>query len=220
MKQAFVIVDLDGTFVSCNSFHLWIRFIWKKSFSTLPFIATIELNFFLLKLFLLRKCSILDHSNFKKEIQILWSKFFSDYKKKLLLEKFNDELDQFVSKNIHDELLALSNRSNKIILATAAPSEYAKPFSSRYSFFHSCLSTPSANDLTWFDNIRKKKKDCVTQTFSSDIKNSDEIILFTDHSDDLPLIYICETVYLFHPLCEEINDLRRQYTKKKFIQLI
>jgi len=144
----------------------------------------------LVSLLLQRKVfKILGHVNFKSKIDRLHypSKWGEEFCSSVLLK----ERSTIVQKTI------IEMSDTVIIVLTAAPSCYAKHI--RDVFFLSdrvqVISSRVIDKYKYLNNFSVQK---VYELKKLTI-NSDSLVLFTDHLDDIPLAEYCTSVYLCNP---------------------
>ena len=195
-NKKVIVVDLDGTLYSINTFHFFIKYLVRFSIKTFNVI----LLFNLVKAMFLRLFGFINHSKMKYII--------------LKAIKGNNKInyEAFVSSlsNYKNHLKVIEDTTFDIkILATAAPNCYSKIIALNEGF-DVCLATntPEKNYKSDFENVREVKKQAVTtylKTLGS--KHIDTVI--TDHFDDLPLIKIAQHVILVNPNKETKNILKQ-----------
>lgn len=216
MTEKVALVDLDGTYVKGNSFHLWIKFILQVGAETLSVGDAMALRLRLLCLCALRKLKLLDHSRFKYAVQDIWHQKFSPAQIELLLCKFMPVLQKRISPYVKEQLECLKAESAIIILTTAAPGEYACKLVEDSDLFQACIATPPASGLNWYDNIRDAKQKNTLDYLNCNNLADKHLILFTDHLDDLHIMENCQEVHLFPPISHEIASLSTRFDNKIF----
>lgn len=201
MEKKVVVVDLDGTFIGKNTFHMWIKFLIAHSLIKPHIIIHIFLSVFM------RIFNLIPHEKLKYKI----IKITNSCSTNVPLDKFIDKLKTYVNKQILSEL---NNRSeNEVwILSTAAPSIYAEKLANFYNFDY-YIATPMVLDEQWKENIREVKfqnVDLLLKKMNLGCIN----VLYTDHHDDLHLIEISQKVYLVDPSEETKNEIKKIHEKK------
>ncbi|ULC60524.1 haloacid dehalogenase-like hydrolase [Flaviramulus sp. BrNp1-15] len=184
MKKKVLVVDLDGTLYTINTFHYFIKFLIIDCFSNL-------------KIGLLFKLCI-----------ALASRIFTSHSKmkhnvlKLLNNRSDINYECFVksisSKKRHISHLE-ENKFHTKVLATAAPSCYAKVIAQNEGF-DVCIGTsfPSIKFNSSFENKSEVKKSNVLNYLKK--QKTDQIDLFiTDHIDDLPLMKLAKKNIIVQP---------------------
>lgn len=196
MKRKVLVVDLDGTLFKINTFHYFIKYLCFK--------CVLSFNFSLLFQLLLALSSRLFRTHAEMKYQVL-----------RLLQHRNDidYLDFLNTIYIKKrELTILKDETFDIkILATAAPSCYAKIIAEKEQF-DICLGTdfPYSNFNSTFENSKEVKKENVMNYLKG--KNLNKIdILITDHIDDLPLMKLARKTIIIRP-SENLSHQLKQFS--------
>ena len=184
MKKVLV-VDLDGSLYSINTFHFFITYLIRHS------IRRIDVSLFCLLVYVigLRGLKIISHSKMK---YIILNSIKS--KEQIGYKKFVSSISKYKR-----EIEAIKNNFDLKILATAAPSCYASIIAKNEQF-HTCLGTnfPTKSFHDRFENIKEEKKENVMNYLvSQNITKIDTFI--TDHLDDLPLIKLANRNIIVSP---------------------
>lgn len=199
MKKKVLVVDLDGTLYTINTFHYFLKF--------LIFYCIKHFNIVLL----LKIVGILALRLFKK---ITHAKMKYDILRSIS-NRINVDYQNFV------EGIALKKRSIPVmhddrfeikILATAAPSCYANIIAEKENF-HKCLGTdfPKTGFNDAYENIKAVKRNNVVNYLKS--KGIIEIEVFvTDHIDDLPLMKLAKRNLIVNP-----NEIMKSQLKQNLI---
>jgi phosphoserine phosphatase len=194
LKKKILVVDLDGTLYSINTFHYFIKYLIFKCF--------IKFKIVLLFRLILTISSRLFLTHAKMKYQIL----------KLLHNRNDIDYVEFVnsiSKKARDLSIFIDESFDIKILATAAPTNYAKIIAKNHQF-HECLGTEflGAKYNSTFENSKNVKKNNVIRYLNS--KNLSEVDVFiTDHLDDLPLMKLAKRNILIKPNEDLINQLKQ-----------
>ncbi len=193
-NKKVLIVDLDGTLYSINTFHYFIKYLVRFSIVTINILLLLRL----VKAMILRVLGVIEHSKMK----FIILKAIQNNQK----INYNAFVDSIV--NYKNQLPQLENSSFDIkVLATAAPSCYATIIAKNEGFT-SCLAT-NFTETSYhqnFENVREVKK----QNVLGYLKTKgvlDVHTIITDHYDDLPLIKISKQVILVNPNKETQNIL-------------
>lgn len=184
-NKTLVIVDLDGTLYSINTFEAWILFYLKESLKAGRWRVAALLIWF----GVLRKLRLISHEMLKRKVIKL-----SIGAHENVLDGFIRLLEQYQNKCVIAAFRAIDARTN--ILATAAPDFYASKLSGNADFQMKVM-TSSLIGSGWADCRGREKVTQVTQHV--DLGAFDEIIFFTDHFDDIPLMKISSRVVLVSP---------------------
>ncbi|MGG4548001.1 hypothetical protein ABER02_09415 [Rossellomorea marisflavi] len=205
-KIKYSVVDLDETFISKNTFKLWLIFLMKSLLRSGSVKYSIKLFVILIK----RLFKKISHMDMKRETL----KITNENVVNLNVDKFVFGLDKYVNKNILDKML--NDQNTYWILATAAPEIYSKKIAFTYGFNH-CISTSMVIDEQWNENIREIKLKNVLNYLKSKDTNCISAV-FTDHHDDLPLMRISEKVYLVNP--KEASKLKVDEQIKNYTTIL
>lgn len=198
--DSVLLVDLDGTLVRGNTFHLWIRYMLMDGFSNLGLVTRYRQKASLVMLAASRLLKIRDHSQFKYGVQRLWlTTHKSEEARARQLDAFLTIVERHLENRVVDKVKELRSFSNFCVLTTAAPADYAALLADRLGFDH-VIATPRA-DQEWCDNIRQTKAARTLEFLTSRGHAERPRILVTDHVDDTPLMRECDVVYLvgWHP---------------------
>ncbi|MDA8874625.1 HAD family hydrolase [uncultured Winogradskyella sp.] len=194
MGKKVLVVDLDGTLYSKNTFHEFLKYLlgyYLKDFRIFKFK-------FLLVFIKLRILRFISHAKLKYWVLDLIKNEDINY------------LD-FISKlaKHKNELEEISDTSFDIkILATAAPSCYATHIAKTQGF-DVCLATniPKSGFSPGFENIREQKKENLINYFKKrNLKSVD--VFITDHMDDAPIIKIATKSVIINPNTKFYNWLK------------
>ncbi|NOY47172.1 MAG: haloacid dehalogenase-like hydrolase [Chlorobi bacterium] len=193
MKKKALVVDLDGTLFSINTFHYFIKYLIRFCLRNIDMILLIKISVIVIS----RGLKIISHSKMKYLILMrIRYKILIDY------QEFVGSIS-FAKR----DLLLLKKRSFDItILATAAPSCYAKIIA-KNECFDLCLGTefPITNFNTEYENSKEvKKMNVMNYLMKDDIYEIDTFI--TDHLDDIPLMKLSRRNIIVNP---------NRYTKKE-----
>jgi len=173
--------------MSVNTFHKWIKFLFVHELKKLHFISL----FAILKISFLRLIKTITHTQMKFKILKLSENLMDEES----VEHFIDILSPYIHKTI---LNNMRDSSANTLLATAAPLFYAKSIQKRYHF-DEIIATPYTNKENWKENIKQEKKNNYIELIHRLHWRPLEIILYTDHHDDLPLMRISNLTYLVQP---------------------
>ncbi|PIA78075.1 hypothetical protein BFR04_07540 [Gaetbulibacter sp. 4G1] len=203
MKKKVLVVDLDKTLFSINTFHHFIKYLAFKSIK--------EVNvLFLFKLGLaLSSRLFLTHAKMKF------------YVLNIIKDRTDIDFNHFVNtiSTKKRELSILQDSSFDIkILATAAPSCYANIIAKNNSF-HICLGTDFSNSTfkSSFENSKITKKENVMDYLSkSNINHID--VMVTDSIDDMPLIKLAKRNVIVNPSENFKKQLKQKSISFEVIQ--
>jgi phosphoserine phosphatase len=193
MPERLTVIDLDGTFVSVNTFHHWMRFTLITSLKKGKPGAALKI----VRIALLRLLKRISHAQMKHTVLHISERLMTERE----IEAFIDTLEPYV----HTDLRSLpAANSHTTILATAAPLIYAQALGKRYGFDHT-VATPPTTMHPWMENLRETKRDNLFALL--DHLGMDRYIdrLYTDHHDDLPLMEHAKEIILIRPSPATIN---------------
>lgn len=178
MKRQAVVVDLDGTLLSVNSFREYVLYVVKESLRTgrvgvlLPVMWNVVLRILRVMPHSVMKCRVLEKSS-----------LFMDAAR---LSRFVDKLLLQVNADVEAMCEKYRSRGYYILLATAAPVSYSEIISCRMGFDGCCATPLPLPELKWHENARNHKRESVLQHLSS--MNASVAVVITDHHDDIPLM--------------------------------
>lgn len=175
-----IYVDLDGTLVTCNSFHRWLIFtimIGEVKYSTKLRIMLICLK---------RLIGNITHWDMKREVL----KIVTPNKEGRRRDddvRFAKVLFKYLNKDVLGFINLMRKNGAAVIIATAAPSNYSEVLADRLGF-DGCLSTfcvgPAGGE--WVENIGVNKRNSIMRDMADRCVNKDECAIITDHFDDIP----------------------------------
>ena len=206
MDKILLIIDLDGTFVSVNTFHKWMKFLFLEELKKFHLVSVIKI----LTIIFLRLTKKITHAEMKFRILKLSEKNIS----KEQINTFVDTLDAYANQSILAKLQDLSART---VLATAAPLLYAEAIKEKYNF-DDVIATEYTYVEEWRENIKEEKRNSYLKLLQNKAIDPKKVILYTDHHDDLPLMKISDFTYLVQPskitiqLAEDTNILFKVIT--------
>lgn len=198
LHKNILIIDLDGTFVSVNTFHKWMIFLFKEEVKKFHFTSVINI----LKIIALRLIKSISHAEMKFRILQTSQKVIEEQQ----IHTFINTLDPFINKHIIDKL---QEKTGISILATAAPLFYAKKIKEKYHFDH-VIATPPTTETPWKENIREEKRKNLMLLLKSHSLNNNVSILYTDHHDDLPLMQFSDYTYLVNASEKTMNIVNQK----------
>lgn len=181
-----VVVDLDGSLVSVNSFRLWLLFSFVflffsfRWFSLWDFMKTVVNR-------LLRR---IDRVEMKKNILKSTEQF-----PEFFVIGFVKVLLMFINKSVLIEMRKYDGGQYDLNLCTAAPFFYADKIAKKLGFSQ-VFSTPSVFVSKWKENI-KSEKVLALEAFYGEGFTIECVI--TDHHDDLPLLLKANRKVLVSP---------------------
>lgn len=184
MKRA-VVVDLDQTLLSVNTFKHYILFVAKEALRVSRFDIVILLAWWVI----LRKIRGITHEVMKLHI-LKCSEQFMNLSR---LELFVNEIIVFLNNNVYDSIEKYRLYGYYICLSSAAPISYVSLIAKHFSFdgYLGTLMPSKAESMEWKENVKDEKcKNTLTYLREHDAEID---ILITDHYDDLPLLKVPKT---------------------------
>lgn len=190
-----IVVDLDGTLLTCNSFRLFASYLFRNALKKGKVGTTLKFSFWTAA----RKLNIINHRRLKWQLMKLADISMTENDYRLLAENLvkciNPSVVQFL-------------RGKEWILATAASYEYVL-FLSRLIGCKSFIATKRpASGL--FKDYRENKGERKLETIGSTFPDSEIDTAITDHLDDLPLLSAAHRRILVNPSKSTLNNVQIQ----------
>lgn len=177
-----VFVDLDGTYVRANSFHRWLKYLAfspETPLSPLGRAAVLLLGG-------LRAARVISHARLKAGVLAQVARR-SEARQAAAATAYARALASDIAAPVRNLVTQLRARGARIVLATAAPGNYAHAFA-KVQGFDDCLATAAAVGPGWHELLGPHKAEaCLAYSAHLGIAAA-ETMAFTDHRDDLPLI--------------------------------
>ncbi|MCM1518076.1 MAG: haloacid dehalogenase-like hydrolase [Pseudoflavonifractor sp.] len=174
-----VIIDLDGTLATVNTFKEYIIFAGRKAMADMRLMTAARIA----ARVVMRKLRLTSHSSMKWHILSATEPIMSAKR----LSEFTRRLESHINPAVMSEIARLKDDGYRVILATAAPESYAERIA-RLVEADYCLSTPPSSAAGWKECVAEEKKARVIILLNTHGLTAAGII--TDHSDDLPLMRI------------------------------
>jgi phosphoserine phosphatase len=198
-KKRLVLCDLDGTLVSCNTFHKWLKYTAKNyliNFKIIKFIKIIFYSF-------LRLIRLITHKELK--IQILK---ISQNEDDLFVDNFVKNILIFLNLKVIKLLETYFQENYHVIMITAAPEVYANKIGKKIGF-DMVIASPNHNGdkNNWQENIREQK--LISLNNNIDISQFESIEVLSDHYDDLPILKIATKCILVSPSKKTIEFVKK-----------
>ncbi|MDO3400736.1 HAD family hydrolase [Mycolicibacterium neoaurum] len=174
-------VDLDGTLILDNSFHL---FLWAIAVN-----GDLRLRGALFRAFGMR---LLARASGRESMKRAVLRAFSSADKRqqqAIVSYTLAKMSSTVSRPVMQHVTSYRNDGWRVVLATAAPCCYARPFAVSLGF-DDCLASPEpVAAREWKELIGARKADaCLAWAHRHSEGTTSEIATITDHLDDLPLL--------------------------------
>jgi len=166
--------------------------------------------FKILNIAFLRLMKKISHTQMKFRILKISEKYINNQQ----INDFVDTLDPYVNPHI---LHTLQDVSNRTLLATAAPLLYAQAIQKKYHF-DDVIATAYTHEKEWKENIKEEKKNTYIKMLDTHHLHPKEVILYTDHHDDLSLMKLSDFTYLVQPSKNTIIAARKANIAFEVIQ--
>lgn len=185
-------VDLDGTVVLDNSFHLFLWSIWVHGGT--------KLRMVLLRAALARLIRVSDGRMRMKRSVLHGFAQAGAGRQSAVVRHTLAKMSRTVSQPVLARTAAYRDDGWLVVLATAAPECYARPFAEILGF-DDCLATPPVTDPEeWVELIgMRKAQACRAWAEALAGSNSAEVAAISDHREDLPLLQMASRVVIQAP---------------------
>jgi len=190
-----LVIDLDGTLLAGNSFHVWAAYLLRGRFPHLGRAARVRVSAAGALALGRRRLGMTDHDAFRIRLQELWAQAIDGdggaserAVQEVLVRDVRPALRPLLKRVAGDRLDSL--------LATAAPSEYALGLGARLGFRHVVATPPwGSGDLRATRGVRKRE--VVMARLIEAGWQGRPLEVLTDHPDDLPLIEASQGTWWF-----------------------
>ena len=176
--QKAVVIDLDRTLLTINTFKCYILFVSKLACRK----GRLDIAFALTFWVGLRKCRLTTHEKMKLHI-LKHSAHFMNRKR---LNDFVDSILLFRNEKVYKCALTYRKQGFFLCLSTAAPFSYASLIAERLSFDSVCATPMPSQVQDWRENVREIK--CKNTLKQLEEHHLTLEILMTDHYDDISLL--------------------------------
>ncbi len=186
-QRAVVFCDLDGTLVLDNSFHVFLSAAWSRAHPAQRVALGLRLG--------LRALGRLSggHSEMKRRV-LVWFARQPEAWRNAVIAATLVRLHATLSAPIRTALRRHADAGARIVLATAAPEIYARPFADQIGATD-CLATNAATQFHALIGARKRAACAAWLTKHPPA----HIIVLTDHPDDLPLLHLAHEAVIQAP---------------------
>jgi phosphoserine phosphatase len=181
-----VFVDLDGTYIHGNSFHLWLSHLVLGDSR-----VGIAVRLSIFVMVMLRAVRAISHSRLKQAVQQQLSSTATRSERSGAY--FPGRLRRAVVPAVREGCLGCRDLGYRLVLATAAPAEYAVPFATLEGF-DDCLATEFIQPAGWRELYRSVKAEACGKMLRSSGTGQRQVGVVTDHLDDLPLMKLADWV--------------------------
>jgi phosphoserine phosphatase len=196
-----LIFDLDGTVLSVNSFRLWAAQMAWARYPHLGVRRRLCFGLCAAGALAARKSGLISHETLKRRLQSVWQAAIA-HDGGLSERALVAQLVRFVRPELAPLLVAVAAGVVDGVLATAAAADYAEGLGRVLGFQHVLATPRRRRPGETRDNVGPAKRDAVLSFLASRGWHGRNLVLFTDHKDDLPLIRVSRTVYWFGPDAE------------------
>lgn len=194
-NRPILVFDLDQTILSVNSFPRWVLFLIAGNLPGIGLCRRVGLSLRVQLLLLARKLGAFGHGKLLRHLHAAW-RMAAAGSGAATARGFQATLLRYLRSNLRPILTLVAAEEVDAILATAALSDYATGLGRQLGFRH-MLMTPAADDPATFVNSGERKRDRVLELVQERGWVGRQLILFTDHLDDLPLIREACAVFWF-----------------------
>jgi phosphoserine phosphatase len=181
-----VLVDLDGTLLRANSYHVLL--LWLAARLVRPGRGFVRRNRRFWSLLLARATHRSERVAMKQEVQALLAELGGS--PALLVRILRAQVDPAVLVSIDQA----RDQGAPVVLATAALPEYALPLAAAVGH-PDAVCTTAASDHPWTENLGAAKRDRVCAHLAAHGLDGRRRVLLSDHPDDLPLAEVCDRTF-------------------------
>lgn len=195
--EPVAVFDLDGTVLRVNSFPHWVLFLIAGRVPGLGLRRRLLLSLRCQWLLLRRKLLRTGHDELLCRLQHAWASAAA-MKRQATLARFEAALQRRVRQNLASVLDLVGTERIDAVLATAAAADYAEGLGRRLGFRHVLATLPNRRPGEP-GNSGDRKRERVLEFLERQGWRNRPIVLFTDHTDDLPLMRDSSVVCWFGP---------------------
>jgi phosphoserine phosphatase len=181
-----VLVDLDGTLLRSNSYHLLL--LWLAARLVRPGRGFARRNRRYWSTLLARATRRADRVEMKQVVQGLVAEVGGT--PRLLVRALRTQVDRAVLACVDEA----RDQGAHVVLATAALPEYALPLAAAVGH-PDAVCTTAASTRPWTENLGPAKRDRVCEHLTARGLGDRRRILLSDHPDDLPLAEVCDRTF-------------------------
>ncbi|WP_224702731.1 HAD family hydrolase [Devosia aquimaris] len=175
-------VDLDGTYVRSNSFHRWLKYL---AFSPETPLSPLGRGVVLAHTGL-RAARLISHARLKAAVLGQVAQL-PQARQAISAAAYANALADDIAEPVRQLVVQLRSAGARTVLATAAPGNYAHAFAKAQGF-DDCLATAETIGPDWHELLGPHKAAACRDYAARLGIAAEDIIAFTDHRDDLPLI--------------------------------
>jgi len=195
VRSPVLILDLDGTVLSVNSYPRWARRLARGAFPHLSGFRRFRVAASAAAVLATRRLQLIGHDRTKWRLQTLWLAATRD-DGGASEANLRGELLAFVRPEFQPILAAVREGAIDAVLATAAAEEYARGLGQALGFSYILANRRPPTPRAASSSGQRKCQSVIDFLFAQGWQDRPRI-LFTDHPDDLPLMRMCQTVYWF-----------------------
>jgi phosphoserine phosphatase len=197
--DAVLIIDLDETLLSINSFPVWAAYFLRGRFEKASFKQRALLWLKSASVFAERKILGRSHAHTKNKLQELWRQADDDR----ALQNIIESLSREIRPNMRGLLELIVRGEIDAVLASAAASLYVQPFAAHIGFTH-VLATGIGEE----ENRSEEKSRRVLEYLKDKGWENRKKIFFTDHLEDMPFILKSDKL-MWLGKESELSDIRK-----------
>lgn len=191
-----LIVDLDGTLISRNSFTLFVKWLGRAFVSRRRYKALMQLCRYVAE----RKMRLISHARCKQLIIDLVQRNLSETE----MDAFGESLSAYLRPLVMDIITEARREGRVCVLATAAPGIYAKAFGRKVGM-DCCIATSGGEKECKGDEKLRRINDLLRE------RGLKLWGVITDHHDDLPLMRVAGIKrWLVAPSAETVKKMREK----------
>lgn len=202
-----VIVDLDRTLVTVNTFREYTIFACRMAIRRLRLLTAMSMA----TAVAMRKARMISHGRMKLRILRTSEPIMNE---RLLME-FSVLIAKHFNPIVIKEITRLKEEGISLILASAAPESYASLIA-RLANIDYHIATPASAAADWKECVGEEKKSRVLKLLREMGLNADGIM--TDHLDDLPLMRLMSgKITLVSPKKETLDAVNAEGLSYKIV---
>lgn len=205
-NRGCVVVDLDGTLLTANSFEKYLVFVLKEGIKKFRIDQVIGVGWYVF----LRKIRLVSHEIMKFHLLKITCGFMTNSRIRLFVRQC---LCPLINEKVYSLCEKYKAEGYEICLSTAAPENYVAELFHRINLdYYLATPMPLSPQKQWRENVRVVK---CKQTLEYLAKKNLELDVFiTDHYDDTPLLEIPKAKnILINPTDDTIKKLEEKNIK-------
>lgn len=209
-------VDLDGTLVLDNSYHAFLWAMWVE--------AGVKLRFAIVRAALTRVFWIAlrrydGRVRMKRSLLHAFAKGNADYQRAVVTQTLA-KMKETVSQPVMEMVSRYQAQGWLVVIATAAPDCYARPFGEMLGFDDCLASPPVTTPASWVELIGESKAQACKRWIEAKAgPTTCEVAAISDHCEDLPLLRMASRVAIQAPP-DEMRWLMAELPAKTSVEQI